>query len=281
MEKVGIATLILIITNIILTYKGLKERNFLNTFSFRVNEILNKKDYKRLITSGFLHINWIHFSFNIVTLYLFSYNLESYLGPIVFSLLYFTSLIGGNIFALFIHKNHPDYSAVGASGAVSGLVFAAIGLFPKIEIGFIFIPIQIPAWLYGIIFVLYSIYGIKNQKDNIGHEAHLGGGIFGLLFAILLQPSILVTNYFPIALITIPSSIFLYLIITKPSFLIVSNPFTKSKGYVTIDDKYNEDKVNKENELNKILDKINKKGYDSLSKKDKRKLDELSNKTNS
>ena len=227
MEDIGIITLSLIIANGIVTYKGLKDFTFLDKFSFNVDQILVNKDYKRLITSGFLHVNWTHFTFNMITLYLFSSSLEASIGIPAFLILYFASLIGGNLFALYIHRNHPDYTAIGASGAVSGLVFASIGLFPGMEIGFILLPIYIPAWLYGIAYVLYSIYGIKSQRDNIGHEAHLGGGIVGLLIAIILNPNIMSTNYLPIILILIPSLTFLFLIIKKPHLLIVENPFSK------------------------------------------------------
>ncbi|MBC2846744.1 rhomboid family protein [Winogradskyella flava] len=276
MEEIGIIALLLIIANGIVTYKGLNDFIFFDKFLFNVDRILVDKDYKRLVTSGFLHADWTHFTFNMITLYLFSQSLEVYIGIPAFIALYFVSLIGGNLLALYIHRNHPDYSAIGASGAVSGLVFASIGLFPGMEIGFILLPIFIPAWLYGIAYVLYSIYGIKTKKDNIGHEAHLGGGIVGLIIAIGINPSIIQTNYFPIILILIPSLTFLYLIVKKPHFLIVQNPFSKTKNVVTIEDKYNSNKASKQNELNRILDKINKKGYDKLSKKEKDKLNDLS-----
>lgn len=276
MEKIEPLTFLLIVVNALVTYKGLKEVVFLNTFSFNVDKILINKDYKRIITAGFLHVDWMHFSFNIITLYFFGSYLETYLNPFLFLTLYTISLVGGNLFALYIHRNHSDYSAIGASGAISGLVFASIALFPEMKIGLILFPISFPAWLYGIAYVLYSIYGIQSQKDNIAHEAHLGGGIAGLLFAIVIKPMVLITNYIPILLIIIPTLIFLFLLIKKPHFLIVSNPFSRSKGFLTIEDKYNATKVSKEKELNAILDKINKKGYDKLSKKDKERLEQLS-----
>ena len=276
MENIGIITFIVIISNAIITYKGLKSFTFLNQYSFNVDQILLHKDYKRLITSGFLHADWKHFAFNMLTLYLFSQGLESYIGIPSFLLLYFSSLIGGNLFALYIHRNHGDYTAIGASGAVSGLMFAAIGLFPGMGIGFIILPISIPAWIYGLAYVFYSIYGIKSQKDNIGHEAHLGGGITGLIVAITLEPNTLISNYITILLILIPSSVFIFLIIQKPHLLLVSNPFSKSKGYSTIEDKYNSKKISKQAELDKLLDKINNKGYDKLSKKELERLKKLS-----
>lgn len=274
--EIGILSFIFIIVNGLVTYKGLKDFTFFNKFLFNVDKILVNKEYKRLITSGFLHVDWTHFIFNMITLYLFGENLEFSIGILAFLALYFGSLIGGNLFVLYINKNHSDYSAVGASGAVSGLVFASIGLFPDMKIGFLLLPIDIPAWLFGLGYVLYSIYGIKSKKDNIGHEAHLGGGVIGLLIAISINPSIIHTNYFPIILILLPSLLFLFLIIKKPHFLLVDNPFSKSKRNYTIEDKYNSKKVENQKELDKILDKINKKGYDNLAKKEKERLSELS-----
>ncbi|PTM02786.1 MAG: rhomboid family intramembrane serine protease [Bacteroidetes bacterium] len=276
MEEIGIATLSLLIANGIVTYKGLHDFTFFDNFSFNVDQILVNKDSKRLVASGFLHADWTRFAFNMITLYLFSRGLESSMGIPSFLILYFTSLIGGNLFALYIHRNHPDYTAIGASGAVSGLVFASIGLFPGMEIGFILLPIYIPAWLYGIAYVLYSIYGIKSQRDNIGHEAHLGGGIVGLLVAIMLNPSILTTNSLALSLILFPSLTFLFLVIKKPHLLIVENPFSRSKKVFTMEEKYNSNKASKQTELDTILDKINMKGYDKLTKKEKDKLKELS-----
>jgi membrane associated rhomboid family serine protease len=242
MREIGIFTLLLIVANGLFTYSGLKDNRFFNKFLFNTKQILVYKDYKRLITSGFLHADWNHFLFNMITLYFFSPNLESFIGVSGLLVLYFVSLIGGNLFTLYIHRNHSNYNAIGASGAVSGLVFASIGLFPGMEIGFILLPVYIPAWIYGIAYVLYSIYGIKTQKDNIGHEAHLGGGIVGLLVSIGLKPTILITNYLPIILILIPSLIFLYLILKKPHLIFIQKSFSASKKNFTIDDKYNSDK---------------------------------------
>jgi len=276
MEDVGLVTLAIIIANAAVTYMGLKDYSFFSNYSFRVDKILVDKDYKRLVTAGFLHADWMHFGFNMLTLFLFSGSLEPFLGIPKFLALYFFSLVAGNLFALYIHRNHGDYSAIGASGAVSGMVFAAIGFFVGMKIGFIFIPVKMPAWLYGLLYVLYTIYGIKSQRGNIGHEAHLGGGIAGLLGAILIAPSILSTNYLPISLILIPTLIFLYLMIKKPHILFTQKSVITPVNVSTFEDKHNAKKVAKQNELNQLLDKINKKGYDNLSKKEKERLDELS-----
>lgn len=269
MNDLGIIGLLLIVANGAVSYQGLRSYGYFDKYSFQVDEILINRDYKRLMTSGFLHVSWTHLIFNLVTLYCFSDGVEATLGETKFLTIYLGSLLGGNLFSLFIHRHHADYSAVGASGAISGIVFAAIALFPGMEIGFMFLPFSIPSWAYGLLYVLYSIYGIRSKRDNIGHEAHLGGGLVGLLLALIMVPSALTTNYLPVVLILLPSSVFIYLLITRPELLLVDNFFEKEKIFHTIDDKYNSERRNKEKELDKLLDKINKKGIDNLTIKEK------------
>ncbi len=277
MTDIGLFGLLLIILNVGFSYKGFTDSRFFYRYKFEVDSILLKKQYFRLISSGFLHVSWTHLIFNMASFYAFSESLLIELGGFYFLLIYFASLVGGNLFALFIHKNHGDYSAVGASGAISGLIFAAIALFPGMRIGFMFIPILISSWLYGLLFLLISIYGIKSKRDNIGHEAHLGGALVGLITAIMIRPSALSQNLITISLFTIPTIAFIFLIILKPQILLIDNFFFKSKqNYFDIDHKYNEIKANKQKEIDNILDKISQKGLESLSEKEKLKLKEFS-----
>ena len=231
----------------------------------------------RLVTSGFLHVSWTHLIFNMLSLYFFSGFIEIYLGGIQFLLIYFASLIGGDLLSLFVHKNHGDYSAVGASGAVCGIIFASIALFPGMGVGFFGLPFSIPGWLYGVIYILYSIYGIKSKKDNIGHEAHLGGALIGMVVALIIQPSAVAENYPTILIIAIPTISFIYLIITRPHILLVDNFFFKAHNDdYSIDHKYNAEKNIQQKEIDYILEKISKSGINSLSKKEKEQLEEYS-----
>jgi len=277
MTESGIIGMVLILANLVVSYKGFKDKSFFDGHKFQVDKILIDKDYKRLVTSGFLHANWSHLIFNMISLYLFSSLLEQKVGVFYFMLIYFTSLVGGNLLALFVHKEHGDYAAIGASGAVCGIIFASIALFPKMGMGFIMLPISIPSWIYGLLYVGYSIYGIKSQKGNIGHEAHLGGALIGMLIAIVLHPNAMVENYITISIITIPTLIFIYLIVMKPHILLVdSYNFKNRKPALDMDHEYNENKVNQQKELDKLLDKISRKGIDGLSKKERQRLDRYS-----
>lgn len=275
MSSNGILGFILIVINVVVSYQGFNNHAFFDGYKFDVDAILKRKDYKRLITSGFLHVSWLHLGFNMFSLYVFSDDVEMVLGSGKFLLVYFISLLGGNVLSLLVHKQHADYSAVGASGAISGIIFAAIALQPSMGIGMFFI--YIPGWLYGIVFVAVSIYGIKSQEDNIGHEAHLGGALVGMLAAIAVQPEVLRYNYAAILLIIVPTIIFIYMIITKPHLLLVDNLFVKNNlPYYTIDQKYNAQKKIEADTIDAILDKISRHGINSLSKKEKDLLDNYS-----
>lgn len=277
MDYTFIISLMLIATNVLVSYKGFKSTEFFSRYDFEVEKVLLYKQYYRIITSAFLHVNWMHLIFNMISLFLFSGSLAAILNPFSYLLIYFGSIIAGDVLALVIHKKDGAYSSVGASGAISGLIFAAIALSPGFNIGLFFIPLGIPGWILGLAFVLYSIYGIRSRKTNVGHESHLGGAIAGMLLGILLDPSVLRYNLFPILVILIPSLAFLYIIIKKPHLLMVDNLFYKQHSkYYTIEDRYNTKKIDTQKQVDQILEKIHKRGINSLTRKEKEILDQYS-----
>lgn len=272
-----IAVFLIIAVTVFISYKGLTNQSFFDGYKFEVNRIFIDKDYIRLVSSGFLHVSWGHLILNVITLYFFGSALESYAGVVKFLIIYFSSMVCGDLLSLFIHRNHGDYSSVGASGAVCGVMFALIALFPGMDINFFFLPLGIPSWIYGLAYVLFSIYGIRSGKDNIGHDAHLGGALAGMLIALLFDPSAFAENYFTILLIAVPAIVFIYLIISRPHILMVDNLFFKKHNdHYSIDHKYNEDRATKQNEIDRILDKISQQGIKSLTKKEKEILQEYS-----
>ena len=268
----GIVSIIIIAVTSYVSYKGFKSSNFYASLEFEVEKILLYKDYKRLVTSGFVHVNWQHLIFNMISLLFFSFPLEYAFGPLKFSILYFASLVGGNIIALLIHRKNPSYASVGSSGAINGVIFASIAINPGLRIFFL------PGWVFGLIFIFYSIYGIRSRKDNIGHESHLGGALTGMLFAIAFEPSALVTNTIPVILMLLPTIAFMMIIITKPQLLFVDNYWYTHRYNYTVDDRYNARKRNTEQEVDRILDKINQQGIKSLSKRERESLEEYSRK---
>lgn len=183
----------LIIANFLTTIKGFHDDSFFNKYKFQVGKILNGEKI-RMVTSGFLHVDWIHFGFNMYALYLFGRIVTIYFSDVNFLLIYFASLLAGSMYSLLQNKKDYYYSAVGASGAVSGVIFSGIMLYPDMELIMFPLPIPLPGYVFGIGYLLYSIYGMKAKMGNIGHSAHLGGAIGGFLVTLLLRPSVFNNN---------------------------------------------------------------------------------------
>lgn len=267
----SITLLILVGLNALATWYTLQNRAVFERFTFQVGPTLGGQ-WDRLLTAGFLHVHWPHFAFNMITLYFFGPSVERWLGSGLFLLVYFGSLLGGNLLALLYHRSNPEYRAVGASGAVSGVVYAAIAGFPGMELAFIFIPVPFPAWIYGVGFILYSIYGMGRQHDNIGHEAHLGGALAGLLLALALDPSLIEQNTLTILYILVPAVVLLIVLFVRPKLLGLSQ--SSSNPHRDIDLEYRESKLAQARELNRILEKIQREGRESLSAEEKRFLEQ-------
>ncbi len=271
-----VITVLLMALNLLVSAKGLTSESFIERFSFRIDDILIHKQFYRMVTSGFLHVSWIHLIFNIITLYAFGRTLEPFLGSGVFLVVYLAGLVGGNLLATFIHRQHGDYSAVGASGAVCGIVFASIAVFPGLDITMFSVTFGIPGWLYGLVYVLYTIYGVRSQSDNIGHEAHLGGALVGMFVALMFVPSVMIVNYVTVIVICLPALAFIYLIITRPYILYIDNRYFNQHRNATIEDRYNLAKVTQQKEIDQILEKIHQKGINSLTKEEREKLADYS-----
>jgi len=203
MDNINQAVLLLIIANVLVSMKGFKDYSFLDKYKFQVGRILSGEKI-RTITSGFLHVDWMHLGFNMYALYLFGGIVASFLGMPSFLIIYFGSLLAGSLYSLQYHKDEPYYSAVGASGAVSGIIYASILLYPAMELYMFFIPIPIPGYIFGVGYLLYSIYGMKKQLGNVGHSAHLGGAIGGFALTLILNLSVFSTNLMLVIALGIP-----------------------------------------------------------------------------
>jgi membrane associated rhomboid family serine protease len=201
-------TLVIIIINVLFSINGFNNRDFFEKYKFQIGPITNG-DYIRILSSGFLHVDFNHLLFNMLTLYFFADILIASIGSISFLIIYFTSMVAGNVLTYFYHKDNHYYSAVGASGAVMGVLFSFILLFPTEKIYIMFIPIGIPAYIVGVAYLAYTVFGMKRQLGNIGHSAHLGGAIGGLLLMLIMYPALLQTRTLTLLLLVIPLALFL------------------------------------------------------------------------
>ncbi|WP_432221157.1 rhomboid family intramembrane serine protease [Flavobacterium sp. TMP13] len=192
----------IIVANVLISYKGFNDLAFFRKYEFHVGSI-RAGEQIRMFSSGFLHVDMMHLFFNMLTLWFFAPVVINYLGNFSFGLIYIASLIFGSLLTMMFHKNDYNYRAVGASGAVTGILYSAILLQPDMMLGIFFI-IPMPAYLFGIGYLLYSIYGMRAKNDNIGHTAHFGGAIGGYLITLLKEPSMLTTNTLMVVLLAIP-----------------------------------------------------------------------------
>ena len=184
------AQFLLIGSIVIVSLRGFRDQFFFQKYMFQVGPVLQGREYIRMISSGWLHGSGAHLAFNLIALWSFAGVVEQIASTGFFLIVYFASLIGGSLTSLYVHRENPYYSAIGASGAVSGVVFASILLYPQGSIYILFLPFPIPTWLFGIIYLLVSMYGMKRQGDNIGHEAHFGGALTGLIITSAWLPGV-------------------------------------------------------------------------------------------
>lgn len=198
----NIFVLAVIAANVLFSMKGFNDEVFFRKYQFHVGSIRAGEQY-RMITSAFLHADFVHLAFNMIALYSFAPVVTGGLGNTTFLLIYVGSLIFGSLLTMLFHGNEYNYRAVGASGAVTGIIYSAILLYPDMVIG-IFGIIPLPAYIFGIGYLLYSIYGMKSKKDNIGHTAHFGGAIGGFAITLIKEPAILQQNTFMVILLAIP-----------------------------------------------------------------------------
>ena len=231
MSGISIITLIIIIDNVLVSLKGFNDQAFFEKYKFNVGRIKHQKEHYRLITSGFLHVDFTHLLFNMLTLYFFAqividffaspftifgdYSMMNMqVGMVLFAVLYLLSIVAGNLLALSVHKNEPYYSAVGASGGVSGILFSVIAIKPTLMLGIFFI-IPMPAWIFAVLYLAYSVYGMRKGLGNVGHAAHLGGAILGLAGTIIYFPEIFSINQFYILIMLIPIGVLLVMMLNK------------------------------------------------------------------
>ncbi|MBS1594700.1 MAG: rhomboid family intramembrane serine protease [Bacteroidetes bacterium] len=189
-------TILLIVINLVVSFAGFQNRSVFDRLCFSPTRVWYHREYWRLLTSAFLHADWMHFLFNMMALYSFGPIIEYYfdaqlgssnhLGYLFF---YIMAAILSSVPDLIQQRNNQYFHAVGASGAVSAVVFASILFTPMTGISIMFLP-GIPGFIFGFIYLAYSAYMAKLQRDNIGHMAHFSGALFGFVFPLFFRPEL-------------------------------------------------------------------------------------------
>ncbi len=193
-------TIIIIIVTVFISIRAennpdLKRRLIMNAYQVR-----HYNQYYRLLTSGFIHSGFVHLGFNMFALYWFGEQLEQvlayYFGPVIGSILfivfYLVSIVLSDLKSVFKYANFQGYNSLGASGGVAAVLFAFIMFYPLAEIYLMFIPIGIPGFILGTLYLIYSYFQGKNMGDGINHDAHMFGALCGIVFSIIIHPKVVV-----------------------------------------------------------------------------------------
>ncbi len=189
-------TLIIIGVTGAVSYLAFQNPGISEKLQFNAAKVIHQKQYYRLVSHAFIHASWSHLLVNMFVLYFFGQGMEQLFknnfenrSTAYFLMLYFGGILASNFWSLIKHQNNYYYNAVGASGAVSAMLFAFIFFNPWEKLYF-FAVIPIPGILFAVGYLFYSYQMSKNSNDNVAHDAHLLGAIFGFVFPILLKPEL-------------------------------------------------------------------------------------------
>jgi membrane associated rhomboid family serine protease len=272
------ATAAVLLVTAVATLVAFQNDRLYERWMFKPREILAGREFDRMLTSGLIHVDWPHFIFNAYSFYSFGETIEIIYGAKILLLVHFSAILGGSLLSLLIHR-HQDYRAVGASGGVCGVIFASIFLLPGGGVRPLMFPIHIPAYAYAIAFLVFSFIGLRRHIGNVGHDAHLGGAIIGLLVATALYPSVVMAEPGLFAAVLVISVVILLAIIFDPLHLLehriefggLSAGDERSRRYES-----NRRRNQKMAEIDRLLDKMAKHGANGLSKSERQRLDQLS-----
>jgi membrane associated rhomboid family serine protease len=190
-------TVAIIGLTVLISVFGFNNSEVFTRCKFNAYDVRHANHWYRFFTYGFFHAGWLHLAVNMIVLYSFGAMVEKGFGYyfsskyiLYYLLLYFGALLISILPAYGKHRNDVFYNAVGASGAISAVVFASILLQPNQKVFLFFIPIGIPAFAFGLLYLAYEFYMSRRAKDNIGHDAHFWGALFGIIFTLAAKPAI-------------------------------------------------------------------------------------------
>lgn len=201
----SISLIAIIAANVVFSFMGFENMSLFRKYDFHIGSIRSGEQI-RMFSSAFLHADIPHLAFNMITLYIFAPIVIGWTGELTFLLIYIGSLLVGSLLTLAFHKNDYSYRAIGASGAVTGVLYSAILFAPDMLIYGV-----IPAYLFGLAYMLLSIYGMKAKHDNVGHVAHFGGAIGGYFITLCEAPNLFSDRLLIVIILAIPILILFYM----------------------------------------------------------------------
>lgn len=192
-------TLIIIITTIILSLYSWSSPVIFERWMFNPYLITRRRQYLRFLTSGFIHKDFVHLFLNMFVLYSFGRYVEFELqfmygnnAPLTFLIIYILAIVVADLPTFFQYRNVRTYYSLGASGAVSAIVFSSIMFNPLGKVSIIFLPVSFPGFVLGILYLIYSYYQGKRMAGNVNHNAHLFGALFGIAATVALDPNVII-----------------------------------------------------------------------------------------
>ena len=181
------------------------DANFQKDFLFDLQAVKHLRQYYRFLTSGLIHADVFHLLFNLVSFHSFAQEIERHHGPIVLLAIFVAAILGGSLLSFLWHYKDLQHYALGASGGVSGVIYANILLSPgESYISMFMMPMPVPASVYAVLYILISYYALKKNADNIGHDAHIGGALVGVIAAIIAQPKVVVFHPMLLGFLLLP-----------------------------------------------------------------------------
>lgn len=241
-----------------------KQPSLLARLMFVPERILAHREWERLLSSALIHANAPHLIFNLLTLYMFGGVIENVRGGVILLGIYLAAVAGGSLLSLWLHR-HQNYAALGASGGVCGVMFAAIFLQPGLEVGIFFIPLPMPGPVFALLYLAFTFYALHRGGGNIGHDAHFGGAVVGLALAALLAPENCLASPWMFGGSALLSLVALVVLARHPFAHSATRrpPHQPDERFRNYDD--NLARRREEDEVNRILEKIAAHGIHSLT----------------
>ena len=187
-QSAPVSAVIFIVTIAASLYGLLYNRQFVGRFLLHPWSVVHRGRWYMPITSGFLHADFMHLIFNMMTFYFFAFPLEEIIGSTRFFIVYFGSMVLADVTCIIRNYEDPEYRSLGASGAVSGVIFSVILFAPTAQLGMLFVPVPMPAYVFALLYLAFSYFASKKNYDMTNHEAHFWGAVAGVILTVAMIP---------------------------------------------------------------------------------------------